>query len=117
MRNFLYVVIGILLFGGAAGWLYVRQMSPLQDDAPAMSRQAAPDAPSASRSKPEAKDATRSLKAQRRIDRGLDQYRRPDGTWNTVSAVVDILNVVVGIIGIGLALSGMRARREARRDA
>jgi hypothetical protein len=110
MRKLLYVVFGLMIFAGSAGLLYSRQM------------QLAGDAPSAAQSEPkaatrglgpEAKDRreVRSERAERRIDRGLRQYKRDDGSWRTFEAVIDVLNVVVGMVGIGLALSGLRARK------
>ena len=115
MRKLIYVVFGLLIFAGAAGLLYSRQMQ-LTSDGPAAV--APSDEKSATRSiRPNAAD--RQALQQRRFERGVRQYRKPDGSWNTVQAVIDVLNVVVGMIGIGLALSGMRMRRDAgsRRDA
>ena len=104
MRKFIYVIFGLMIFLGAAGLLYTRQMQVVEGDAPAVS-QAEPSS------------TTRGLTpdrrvSQRRYDRGLDQYKTQDGGWKIFEAAIDILNIVVGIIGIGLALSGMRARRE-----
>lgn len=115
MRKLMYVLFGLLIFAGSAGLLFSRQMQ-LTDVGPAAV--APSDAKSATRSiRPNTLD--RQAIQQRRFERGIRQYRKPDGGWNTIQAVIDVLNVVVGVIGIGLALSGMRMRREAggRRDA
>lgn len=120
MRRVLYVVLGLALFAGATFHLYKRQFLPtdLGDYWPSMT-EASPESATKSGERPSFAErrAERPEIRQRRIDRGIQQYRRPDGTWNKVSAVIDVLNVVVGIIGIGLAIAGMRDRREARRSA
>ena len=110
MRKLIYVLFGLLIFSGAAGLLYMRQMQ-VADYAPvaaqsqekSTTRGFSPDRPDRS--------ASREQRGERRFDRGINQYRRQDGSWNSFSAVLDLLNVVVGVVGIGLALSGMRARR------
>jgi len=115
MRKLIYVLFGLLIFAGAAGLLYNRQMQ-LAADGPAVATPS--DDRSTTRSiRPNAQD--RQAVQQRRFERGVRQYRKPDGSWHTFQAVIDVLNVVVGVIGVALALFGMRMRREAsgRRDA
>ncbi len=110
MRKLIYVLFGLMIFAGATGLLYMRQMQ-VADDAPVASqsqeksatRGLAPNGPD--------RPALRVQRGDRRIDRGLSQYRKQDGSLNSFAAILDILNVVVGVVGIGLALSGMRARR------
>lgn len=112
MRKLLYVIFGLMIFAGSAGLFYARQMQ-LADSVP-MSVEPR-DGVTTRGLRPDAGDRVAVQRGTRRIDRGLDQYRRPDGSWQMFEAAIDVLNVVVGIIGIGLALSGMRDRREARR--
>lgn len=38
------------------------------------------------------------------------------GGWQMFSAVIDVLNVIVGLIGIGLAITGTRMRRGPMRQ-
>ena len=125
MRKLFYVLLGLLIFAGAAGLLINRQLQVADD--------VTMSAPADPQSKPRARSFSRDgtgvsggdvqpgARAQRRFDRGLGQYRTPAGGWNTFQAVLDVLNVVVGIAGIGLALTGVRLRRDSgassRRDA
>lgn len=112
MRKFLYFVFGLMIFSGAAGFLYMRQMRPAEDTiASSPAKELAPATRSA---KPADRDGDRVVRrGDRRIDRGVAQYRTIDGRWNMFEAVVDVLNVVVGMIGIALALQSMRSRKNA----
>jgi hypothetical protein len=105
MRKLTYILFGLMIFAGAAGLFYNRQMQPA-DDGPAAF---APSNEKTRGMRPYSAD--RQAMQQRRFERGIRQYRQPDGSLNTFRAVIDVLNVVVGIIGIGLALNGMRMRR------
>ena len=125
MRKLFYVLLGLLIFAGAAGLLINRQLQVADDVAVSAPDNPPPNPRSRSFSKDGAgtaeRDAQPGARAERRFDRGLRQYRTPAGGWNTFQAVLDVLNVVVGIVGIGLAFSGVRMRRDAgastRRDA
>ncbi len=112
MRRLMYVLFGLLVFAGAAGLLYTRQIQV------AMMRRSLRSsggggATRGIRSGSGDRRRTGVQRGERRIDRGINQYRKQDGSWNMFAAVLDVLNVVVGIVGIGLALSGMRARKNA----
>jgi hypothetical protein len=115
MRKLMYVVFGLMIFAGAAGLLFSRQMREA-DTAPASAGPAQREGVATRGLKPSGGDRIAVQRGTRRIDRGINQYRSPDGSWQMFEAAIDVLNVIVGIVGIGLALSGMRDRREARRQ-
>jgi hypothetical protein len=108
MRNLAYILLGLLLVAGAGGVLMKRQLRLADDDRSA----AAPAAATRSIARESGGDKAVAARPQRRIDRGIEQYRTPQGGWKLFEAVIDVLNVVVGIVGIGLAVSGMRMRRD-----
>ncbi|MGQ0673916.1 MAG: hypothetical protein ACT4N2_13715 [Hyphomicrobium sp.] len=115
MRKLIYVVFGLMIFTGAAGLLYNRQMRVVDDAGPGIASETdggtERGVTGRGLDRPEALQKRQAQRAERRIDRGLRQYRTPSGNWQTFEAVVDVLNVVVGLVGIGLAVSGMRMRR------
>lgn len=97
MRKFLYIVLGIVLFGGALATFGVRQLGW---EAPGMSRYEERGA--------SARSFSRERSAGHRHDGG--QRGRPGLNFATV---LDLLNVVVGVIGIVLTVIGMRMQRNA----
>lgn len=102
MRKFLYILIGMVFVAGAVSTFGARQsgwdrhgMSSFGDS---------PGHRSLERSygggEPRAWFS----------DRG---GRRGGGSWFNASNALDLLNALVGIIGIGLTISGMRMQRNA----
>lgn len=110
MRRIMFVVFGLMIFAGSAGLFFNRQLRPMEA-APSASERAP-----ATRGLGSPADGPTVQRGTRRIDRGLDQYRLPNGGWQTFEAAIDVLNLIVGLVGISLAVSGMRARREASRN-
>ena len=51
--------------------------------------------------------------AARSFSRERTRTQTQLSTWDTVDLVINVLNAVVGIVGIWLAVSGMRMQREA----
>lgn len=95
MRKFLYVLLGIVLVGGAVGTFGMRNLGW--------------DGPRISRS-----DHGQSGRSFESRDRGFSGERGGrGGSWINVSNILDLLNVVVGVVGIGLTISGMRMQRHA----
>ena len=105
MRKFVCILLGLILFVGAGGILVKRQLQLTDYDGPSAA------APAATRSLAEKKADHPAIRQQRRINRGINQYRTPEGGWNMFQAALDVLNAVIGVIGIGMAFSGMRMRR------
>lgn len=102
MRKFFYILIGIVLVGGAISTFGARQSGW---DRPGLSSfGASPGHRSLERSygggEPRAWFS----------DRG---GRRGGGSWFNASNALDLLNALVGVIGIGLTISGMRMQRNA----
>jgi hypothetical protein len=108
MRKLAYILLGLLLVAGSGAFLLTRQLRVADGDKPA----AAPTATTRSITRENGGDKVAVTKPQRNIDKGIEQYRTPEGGWKLFEAVIDVLNVVVGLIGIGLAVSGMRMRRD-----
>jgi hypothetical protein len=99
MRKLMYILLGIVLVGGAVGAFGVRQLGW---DGPSLSRSDRGPA------------ATRSISRERGDGhwRGQGGGRR-GGSWLSFATVLDLLNVVVGVIGIVLTVIGMRMQRNA----
>ena len=102
MRKFLYVLIGIVLFGGAVSTFGARQGG---GDGHRVSQFG---------SSPGHRSLERSYGGEEPhswfSDRGS---RRGSGSWFNASNALDLLNALVGVIGIGLTISGMRMQRNA----
>lgn len=95
MRKFVFILLGIILVGGAISTFGVRQLGW--------------DGPRFSHSD---RGSSRSFEASR--DRGWAHDRGGrGGSWLNFSNVLDLLNVLVGVVGIGLTISGMRMQRNA----
>jgi len=107
MRKLMYVLVGLILVGAAvalAGYRHVYE--PKQRSA------RAPDAAVASRSLDRARpEATRSPPPAQRDARPAPPAKVD--SIATFAAIVDVLNVAVGIVGIVLAIMGMRMQRQA----
>jgi hypothetical protein len=102
MRKFFYILIGIVFIGGAVSTFGARQSG--WDRHGGSSFGASPGHRSLERSYGgETPHAWFS-------DRG---GRRGGGSWFNASNALDLLNALVGIIGIGLTISGMRMQRHA----
>ena len=106
MRKFLYIVIGIVFVAGAVSAFGARQSAGGAGwDRHGMSSfGASPGRRSLERSY--GGDEPRAWFS----DRG---GRRGGGSWFNASNALDLLNALVGIIGIGLTISGMRMQRNA----
>lgn len=98
MRKFFYILLGLILAGGALATFGARQYGW---QPPGMSRS---DEGFSSRSF-ERRDSVR----RDRSSRG----RRDDSSWLSFESIVDLLNILVGIVGIVLTISGMRMQRNA----
>lgn len=111
MRKFAYVFVGVVLFAAAAGVLGYRLMNE-----PAWQERYAwlmGQDPAAETIRPQGGDnaEVRGL-ARRGEDR--QSAREQLNNMKLLQLGLDIANVLVGIVGIYLTLSGMRMRREAR---
>lgn len=117
MRRIAYVFVGVVLFAAAAGVLgyrlvnepaFLERYSWLAGEENAAQPQPAPEA-----MRPQGGDE-RSMQTQAR--RG-DDRRSPREQLNNMKFFelgLDIANVLVGVIGIYLTLSGIRMRRQLR---
>jgi hypothetical protein len=104
MRKGTYVLLGLLLVigaVGAAGWRHV--IEPSRSVSRSTSNERLAPATRSDRS------VTRSFSG----DRTRTQTQTRLSTWDAVDMIVNVLNAVVGIVGIWLAISGMRMQRDA----
>jgi hypothetical protein len=102
MRKFFYVLLGIVLIGGAVAAFGAREFGW---EPSAMTR--------SERGDPAPRSAMRNGGGGDRHavqDRGV---RRRDGIGLNFSTLLDLVNVLVGVIGIVLTISGMRMQRNA----
>ena len=111
MRRLTYLIVGVVLLAAAAGVLGYRLMNePAWQERYAwlLERESAAEAV-----RPQGGDnaQVRSM-ARRGEDR--QSAREQLNNMKLLQLGLDIANVLVGIIGIYLTLSGMRMRREAR---
>ncbi len=102
MRKSGYILLGLLLMVGAVGtasWRHVIEPSR------SLSRTTSFDrvSPAARSERP----ATRSFSQER------TRTQTRLSTWDTVDLLLNALNAVVGIVGIWLAIAGMRMQRAA----
>lgn len=99
MRKLMYILLGIVLVGGAAGAFGVRQLGW--------------DVPSFSQAE-RGGHGDRSFSRERGGGpwRGEDPRRR-GGSWLSFATVLDLLNVIVGVVGIVLTVMGLRMQRNA----
>jgi hypothetical protein len=104
MRKVLYVLLGLALLGGAAGAFGMRYLD-WQPGAMLQSERGAGG--------PRAFGRERGGGEARRWegDRGHGQSR--GGGWLTFATILDVLNVIVGVVGIVLTVSGLRMQRNA----
>lgn len=111
-----YIFLGLILFAVAAGVLGYRLMH--EGDALARyswivgEENAAPEQ-ERSASRPQASPGADSLAQARRVEGGGTRQEKLNN-MKLLELGLDIANVLVGLIGIVLAISGMRMRREAR---
>ena len=98
MRRFFTVLLGLVLLGGAVASFGYRWLA--QSTTPSVSTRGA--LPSSARSS----DRSRAERPQIR-----DRVR----AWDGFQAVVEVANLVVGLVGIWLAVAGMRMQRAAAR--
>jgi hypothetical protein len=99
MRKVMYILLGIVLVFGAVGAFGVRQLGW--------------EGPSLSRSE-RAPHSTRSFSRERSSGSWHgERGGRRDGSWLSFATLLDLLNVVVGVIGIVLTVIGMRMQRNA----
>lgn len=99
MRKLLYILLGLILAGGALATFGARQYGW---QPPGMSR---------------SQDGFSSRSFDRRErnfrrDRSL-RRRGDDSSWLSFESIVDLLNILVGIVGIILTIGGMRMQRNA----
>ena len=93
MRRLLFVLLGLVLLGGAIGTFSYRWFVE-----PSRTTQVI---------RPGAAPSTRgATEAQRRDPRGQQV-----SAYNTFEIALNVANLVVGVVGIWLAVSGVRARR------
>lgn len=109
-----YIFLGLVLFAVAAGVLGYRLMH--ESDALAryswiVGEENAAPVQERSASRPQASPGTDSFAQARRVE---DGRREKLNNMKLLELGLDIANVLVGLIGIVLAISGMRMRREAR---
>ena len=109
MRRLGYILLGVVLLAGAAGVLGYR----LQNE-PSLTARYSWLAGEENTARPTA-PATESFSASRRED-GREFRRSPRDEGSSMKLVelgLDVANVVVGLVGIWLTLSGMSMRRRA----
>jgi hypothetical protein len=104
MRKAFYVLLGLVLLGGAAGTFGVRYLG-WEPGAMLQSDRGGPGAFSRERGGGFAEGRRWSERGRGR-DRG-------GSAWLSFATVLDVLNVVVGLIGIVLTISGLRMQRNA----
>lgn len=111
MRKSLFIILGLLIVVGAGATFAYRQM--LLSNAQLASRQV-------ERSVREGSEGQPSPSARRGVDReafgnegGEGRSRAKGGNWRLVEIALDVLNILVGIAGIGLAIMGGRMQRRA----
>lgn len=105
MRKFLYVVLGLVLLGGAAGAFGMRYLG--WEPGAMLQRSDRDGHRSFGRER-----GGGSSESRRWSDRGHNHGGGGSG-WLTFATVLDVLNVIVGIIGIVLTISGLRMQRNA----
>lgn len=110
MRKTMYILLGLLLVGGAIG-LFVYRQSVLQE---AMTieqtaeTEAAEPAPAPSTDRRAEQKERRQMRKAERIS-----SRRDAGNLRWFEMVLNVANIAVGLVGIWLAVAGTRMRREA----
>jgi len=110
MRKALFIILGLLLVIGAIGvGSYRHLLQPEVARAP-VSESLAPST-RGTRGVTAPDDTAAAPRAERGVER--TQQRNQLGTWDMIDLVLNALNAVVGIIGIWLAIVGMRMQRAA----
>jgi len=114
MKKAALVLLGLLLFAGAAGTLGYRLF--LEPEAGLSSRgedlRSGTRGAFATKSEPRAAQSAQDRQAWRSLRENNRYYRPQYGGLQMFSLVMDVVNVFVGLIGIWLALWGVRTRRE-----
>lgn len=100
MRKLLYVLLGLVLLGGAAGAFGMRYL----DWEPGAMMQSSRDGP---------RGFGRDRGFEGRRWGGDHGHGRRGASWVSFAAILDVLNVVVGVIGIVLTISDLRMQRNA----
>ena len=101
MRKLIYVLLGVALCVGAFGLLGVRK-GPERSSVTRYCSDRGGDVRGSLRdSQPEVRTATQTRQSRDFSPRG----------WKLVEMTLDALNVLVGIVGIGLAVMGLRMKR------
>lgn len=115
MRKIGLILLGLLLTAGGLGFLTYREVrEPHRWRATQAQRDAGPAArgfDGRSSIRPETGTADRGYRG--RSDRGQDRHA---AGWSVFQMVIDVMNVLVGIIGISLAVFGVRLPWHSQRQ-
>lgn len=102
MRKAAFIVLGLVLLTGAAGMgLYRHLVLPGQS---AVARHAAPPVLR--------EDAKRGAGPDRKQPEDAKAPESGGAGWNAVQMALDVLNIVIGAVGIWLAVAGIRMQRQ-----
>jgi hypothetical protein len=113
MRKTGFVLLGLLLVAGAIGTFSYRSLY-LPHKARTTFAAPSAGAPAADRGRsyiPERDPTNRTTSGAPRPSGGI-----LNGMWGNVEMVINVLNVVVGVLGIWMTMIGMRLQRQALRQ-
>jgi hypothetical protein len=102
MRKSIYILLGLLMIAGAAGSAYYLNIAAPKSSRQESNQQATRAPQSATRGVPSPSDRTTS--ASKPAPSGFQMF----------DTIVNILNVVVGLVGIYLSVAGIRMQRQAQ---
>ncbi|HRD76604.1 MAG TPA: hypothetical protein PK264_11790 [Hyphomicrobiaceae bacterium] len=112
MRKMLFVLLGLVLIGGAIGNFAYRSLYSTERARTALSAPSAGAPADRGRSYiPERPPTSRTTTGTPGSGGGL-----MSGLWGNFEMVINILNVLVGILGIWMTMIGMRLQRQALRQ-
>ncbi len=103
MRKSIYILLGLLMIAGAAGSAYYLNVATSKSSRQESNQQAARAPQSATRGMPGPTD-----------QRPQSASKPAPSRFQVFDTVVNILNVVVGLVGIYLSIAGIRMQRQAQ---
>lgn len=111
MRKTLFIILGLLLVLGAAGAFAYRTMQPAADQWAV--RGIERSVPEAAGDRPRANAPRDGQPEAFRNKGGEGRSGGRGGNWRLVEIALDALNILVGVVGIWLAVMGGRMQRQA----